>query len=94
MVRRKPISISDRLGRFNRLIAPNVPDALGAVSLQQDLIDKIDAYRAEAAKQALSKYNAESFKPIIVEQPDATYVAPTGNINEQVPKSKRTIINM
>ena len=93
MVRRKPISISDRLGRFNRLIAPNVPDALGAVSLQQDLIDKIDAYRAEAAKQALSKYNAESFKPIIVEQPDATFVAPTGNINEKVPKSKRTIIN-
>ena len=93
MVRRKPISISDRLGRFSRLIAPNVPDALGAVSLQQDLIDKIDAYKAEAAKQALSKYNAESFKPIIVEQPDATFVAPTGNINEQVPKSKRTIIN-
>lgn len=93
MVRRKPISISDRLGRFSRLIAPNVPDTLGAVSLQQDLIDKIDAYRAEAAKQALSKYNAESFKPIIIEQPDATFVAPTGNINEKVPKSKRTVIN-
>ena len=93
MVRRKPISISDRLGRFNRLIAPIVPDTLGVISLQQNLIDKIDAYRAEAAKQALFKYNAESFKPIIVEQPDATFVAPTGNINEQVPKSKRTIIN-
>ena len=94
MVRRKPISLADKIGSMQRRILPTPPpDILGAVSTQKYLTDKINDIKAEAAKAALSKYNAADFQPIIVEQPDATYVAPIGNINEQVPKSKRTVIN-
>lgn len=94
MVRRKPISLADKIGSMQRRILPTPPpDILGAVSTQKYLTDKINDIKAEAAKAALSKYNAADFQPIIVEQPDATYVAPIGNINKQVLKSKRTIIN-
>lgn len=93
MVRRKPISIADRIGRLSRLMPPNVPDTLGVVSLQSDLMKQIDAYSAEVAKQALAKYNAESFKPVVVQQPDATFVAPVGNIDKQPRRSKRYSIN-
>ena len=93
MVRRKPISIADRLGRLSRLMTPNVPDTLGAVSLQSDLMKQIDAYSAEAAKQALAKYNAESFKPVVVQQPDATFVAPVETADKQPRRSKRYVIN-
>lgn len=94
MVRRKPISLADKIGSMQRLILPTPPpDILGTVSTQKYLTDKINDVKTEAAKAALSKYNAADFQPIIVEQPDATYVAPIGNINKQVPKSKRYVIN-
>lgn len=93
MVRRKPISIADRLGRLSRLMTPNVPDTLGVVSLQSDLMKQIDAYSAEVAKQALAKYNAESFKPVVVQQPDATFVAPIETADKQTRRSKRYSIN-
>lgn len=76
MVRRKPISISDRLSAiFDRTQTPP-PDVMGVVSLQQGLSEYIDRLRLKAAREALDKYNAEDFTKPIVSAPNATYVAP------------------
>ena len=75
------------------MMPPSPPDTLGVVSIQRNLLDRLDDIKTEAVRRALSNYNAADFQPIIAEQPDATFVAPIVNINNQPRKSKRFVIN-
>lgn len=91
MVRKnKYISIADRLSQMYRNNIQEPPDVLGAVSLQRDLLKQIDDVKFRAVKEALNKYNAESFTPnnISISVPDATYVAPIPNVTFKTEKAK------
>lgn len=72
------------------MMPPSPPDTLGVVSIQKNLLDRLNDIKTEAVRRALSNYNAADFQPIIVEQPDATFVAPIDNKSR---RSKRFIIN-
>ena len=72
MPRRKIIGLAGRVGTIPTFPNNNLSNTVS----QQSIIDAIQKIRIKAAQEALSKYNAADFQPIIIEQPNATYVAP------------------
>ena len=90
MVKRNKIGLGERI----RGLLSNTPNDFGAVSLQQELIDRINQVKIDAEREALKKYDASKFKKPTVEVSDITYVAPIEKpIEGSTPKHTKYVGN-